>query len=810
MEINPELLPERGPSLPEIDKVILQIHRLLEWLPRSHPDRSNLLRQLAEGHLSRMSFPDAQSDWDKAIIHLTEAILLPCQPSQVVQIFFRLASALISRFSLSRQPDDIKSSVKYLRFLRSYSHLLEVSHIPRGQLTSTLLLALSRNLVLVSGNMIQEMEEMLDLIPELLTTHVSTYDWMQAIKSFATAVDETGIFRRKDTLQLADRANQILREAMVLKPNLHTSYALAKCLAQRFYTTHMINDYDEAIAIADKIVSTHSPGDSLTTTQIDAIVLISFLLVFRGNLYSKPEYIEDAFHRIRSFMRLPSLVDEDRTHLAGLLNAFARQRFSYLGTIGGSGESIPDPRIVSFPVSYFHVGPIPCLSQELDLRSQMREEARHLQDIEIALMKGEIRDVEAAVERGRKLLPLQRSGDQYGSPERSSQMAFTFAGILVYAHRCTKRSDYLDEAVNTCRDILKLSVSKMLCFHVGHLLLQSLIVRFRLLRLWEDIQEVIALSPGLANDDSGEVLTRFKVSCTWAVVARTTMHPSTSIAYETAVSLLQETLVFSPTLQTQHLRLTHAFSGGTTPGLPSDYVSFQIEKSQFKQAIETLERGRALLWSEMRGFRSSTDQLCAADPALADKFEDINQRLRSVTMSVAQSDDCADRGHDETGTERREHSIGYLVPAQRRLLEERNTLITHIQALPGLENFLQSPSFDVLNAAAAQGPVLIINQSKFSSFILILLNNSPPSVIFTPSYFHSRADRLRGELLRIQKDKGLDTEEYNLTLAHVLTELYYLVGKPVIERLRQLGIPEKSRVWWCPTEDFCSLPLHAM
>ena len=105
--------------------------------------------------------------------------------------------------------------------------------------------------------------------------------------------------------------------------------------------------------------------------------------------------------------------------------------------------------------------------------------------------------------------------------------------------------------------------------------------------------------------------------------------------------------------------------------LPLDYASYQIEKVQVKEAIETLERGRTLLWSEMRGLRTSTDQLCAADPAIADKFSDINQRLESVTMSVAQSD-------EEMGDRRHEHSIGYLVLSQRRLLEERNSLIPHI------------------------------------------------------------------------------------------------------------------------------------
>ena len=122
----------------------------------------------------------------------------------------------------------------------------------------------------------------------------------------------------------------------------------------------------------------------------------------------------------------------------------------------------------------------------------------------------------------------------------------------------------------------------------------------------------------LANDGSGEVFRRFEISCNWAILARANRHPSASTAHETAMSLLQETLDSCPTLQIQHHRLSLASRDAGT--FPSHYASYQIENGQVEQAIETLERGRALIWSEMRGLRTSTDRLRAADPAIADKF----------------------------------------------------------------------------------------------------------------------------------------------------------------------------------------------
>ncbi|KAH9011350.1 hypothetical protein EDB84DRAFT_1583405 [Lactarius hengduanensis] len=98
----------------------------------------------------------------------------------------------------------------------------------------------------------------------------------------------------------------------------------------------------------------------------------------------------------------------------------------------------------------------------------------------------------------------------------------------------------------------------------------------------------------------------------------------------------------------------------------------------------------------------------------------------------------------------------------------------------------------------------------FRSDILILLHDTSPSLITTPHDFYHRSSALKDKLLDSRNKHGLDSSHYDEILASVLSELYKLVGKPVIDRLHQLNIPEQSRIWWCPTSVFCSLPLHAM
>ena len=789
--------------------MILRIYGRLKSSPRSDPKRRIYLNKLAALRTQREEFSNQKSDLDKAITYSTEALLLS-PTHDTVLAFFHLALLLLSRYTDYNQPDDIKYSVKYLRFLRNNFHSLEAFDVPHtsGDIPSRLLCALAHNLLLTPGDIERDFEEMVALIPEFVTADALTISQKRALNDFCKVLTRfvKAMFHREDTQKAANRAIQVLREATVLNPDVVFSYALAICLFARFETTLVMNDYEEAMGAADRIIATYSPGNIPTVMERNAMHLISMLLVSRLELSSRPDYLEDAVHRIRTFVAC--LPDKDRTRLAEVLDSLMKRRFNYFGVTGNSDGITPPGTNPHFDVrTEFTFG-----SKAL---SQTNEIINHLMEVTIAIKNGKITDVDATVERSRNLLPSQQPSDQW-SP--SSGITKMFARILLEAYQCTKRSDYLDEAITTLRYLHNMSARKGTRdhFNSGWMLSQSLIARLQLFPGREDHEELMRLLPELANDDSCEVFERVKISFFWAGSARINMHPSVSIAYETAMSLLHEALVVCPTLQTQHLRLAQVFQQEEKLPSISDYASYLIQIGHVKQAVETLEQGRTLIWSEMRGLRTSTDQLRVADPALADKLADINQRLESVAMSVVQSDDD-EMGSGETS---REYSIGHLVLTQRRLLGERKSLISHIQLLPGFEHFLKPPSFDFLNCVTSHGPVIIVNQTRVDvpktfrfqapSHIILLLKNSRPFIISTPPSFRDRTNQLEKDLLRVRKEKGLDSKDYDHTLASVLSDLYELVGKRVIERLRKFKVPEKSRVWWCPTGAFCSLPLYAM
>jgi CHAT domain-containing protein len=376
--------------------------------------------------------------------------------------------------------------------------------------------------------------------------------------------------------------------------------------------------------------------------------------------------------------------------------------------------------------------------------------------------------------------------------------------LLYTAFNLSGRVEYLEESISVDRRALEIARRGLLTAKVLRRLPSSLIDRWRLLGHKQDLDESMHLFHLATDDPYGTIPERLEKAYFWASHARDSGHPSVLIAYQRATSLMQSFATFAPTLEIQH---AHLVSKENISKMPLEYASYLIHVGQLEQAVETLEHGRALLWSEMRGFRTSTDQLRFARPALADQLAKINKKLEILATSILQTANHRNRGLVDN---REGDEFGRILKEQRLALEERDALVSHVREFPGFETFLKVPQFDSLRAAAARGPVIIINHCRWRSDILILLHHLPPSLIATADGFYDRANKLKDNLVKTRNKYLPDSTEYEDALRSTLKDLYTLVGQPVMERLRELNIAEQSRVWWCPTSAFCALPLHAM
>ncbi|KAH9170846.1 CHAT domain-containing protein [Lactarius sanguifluus] len=766
------------PTLHEIDDTIAVLQFSLSLFPRSHPRHRTCIQTLAMVHFVRSKVLCQKEDLDKSIFYYTKAIFLTHQSADapslnILQNFFYLAFTLLHRSQAFKQPEDAKYSVEYFRYLRNQP--LVAFNIPPDQVTAWLVQALGIQVVLGSSNVARDVEEMTTLCCGLLASDSSVAHSTSAIEALASAA----LISLRTERQPLNGAIECLRQA-TRRPGLQgASYLLAMCLFIRFITTYSNEDCDEAIAAFEQTISSHATADSLHAL---ATPLLTMLTNFRSVVYKNPA---------RFALFSPK-------HWGN-----AQRHFEYFGVTPGLEEMRSrGPEIVN-PSSF------PCM--EVDLTEwfsalfpdapagEAADNMQLLENVVFAMRNDQKMDIDRAVETSRVIFDSLRSSNPFGFSH-----TVLFSEVLVCAFQRTNAVEYLNESITLRRDVLNIPSARKAQYQVARLLIFSLVARWRLFHRKEDLDEInTKLFPMAVNNIHASLPDRFQSSCLWAGIARRFGHPSVAAAYENAMSLMQSSLVFAPTLQIQHARLVSMRESCEKVTL--DYASYLIDTGRVKRAIETLEQGRASLWSEMRGLRT----FFASDSPLAEKFAAVNRDLEELTMSIAPGGNAIS-GQAEVEDPEGMDSFGLLVVKYRRLLEERDTLISQIKAFPDFGDFLKAPPFDALCSAASKGPVIVINHSKWRSDIVVLLHRSPPSLIVTPDDFYDRANGLKDKLLGARNKYGLDSAQYDLTLAAVLADLYKLVGNSVIDRLQELNIPEQSRIWWCPTSVFCSLPLHAM
>ena len=780
-----------------LDSIISQLQNVMLLLPRMDAHRLSYVHTLAMAAGLRFQSSGQLGDLEQSILNFTEAVYLPlhrdASPSSpnIVQIFYYLALSVLFRIPVSRRPEDVKCCIRYFRYL--HRQWREVSMKFPCPVTVFLVRALTVKVGLKLGDLDQDIEEMADLCDELLNSDISIQFLDQSITDFARAMN----MHFNDPFEWQTppkKAIDCLRKAIVRLPDLDkVSMVLARSLLNRFVITPSVDDYEEGMSILDGILTLRGSGGGPGPYREDALKQAAIFANVQFHVYGKPEHLENAIYRIHNMLDGCSIEDSIRAECIKRLSALEELRLG--GTKNTHDALFPPPESAELPLLRDLIASgREAMAVKLDSKSHMK----HLNALR-AFTNKQLTDA-ANIEDGIKYCRCLLVSYPHSDLSFLAQMALCH--LFNRAFQCTHNIGYLNEAISATRVGVDTSSAPHNRFPLLFNLISLLSTRLELLRHQEDLDELMQLFP-IAADYHG-VFPRSQsglpISCEWATAARLFRHPSAPTAYDHAMSSVQATLAFAPTLDKQHSRLVATRS---LHMIPLHYASYHIHTGHLKQAIETLERGRGLLWSEMRGLRTSIDRIRLANSILADKFSEVNRELETLTLAFSLNDNA-----NGLNTIEGMDSYGHSVIRKQKLLGDREEIITQIRALSGFDTFLKPPSFDTLRSAASHGPVIIISHCEWRSDILILLHNSPPSLIPTSDDFYIRAKKLQDQLLAERKDPG--SNAYDDALRAVLKELYELVGRPVIKRLNELNIPEQSRVWWCPTSVFCSLPLHAM
>ena len=771
-----------------------------QWslLLKADPHRLFYVHFLTLGTGSRFSSSREQGNVEQSIISLAKAILVPLPqdaPSSfliIVQIFYCLTLSLFSRIMDSMRPQDVKCCVRHFRYLHGQWH--EISMNFPLPVTTALVYVLAVQVKLELGDIYQDIDEMAGLCDELLNSDVSIQSLTCPLTVF-TRVIHHHLENFHEYKICSKKVTNCLRKIILRLPSLHeASIVLSRSLYNRFITTSSDDDYEEAMSTLDKVLTFRGPGDEPSQSREGALYLAALLSSSRFDVYGKPEDLEHAIYRHRAMVDGTSIKDPHRAIKVDRLSYFEGLRLDRTAN-SRDAEFVVPPKL-GMRVRFRDL--ISSLPEAMSVEPNSTEAFnKHIYALDPSRIDQltDVTDIEDGIKYCRHLLI------SYPRSDLASIAQSAFGILLNRTFELTHNIEYLNEAISFTRDSINaVELLGSRAALVG-VLISFLFTRLTLLRHKEDLDELMQLFPTAVEHSDGGPHAQLTASFSWAITARRFRHPSALTAYDHVMSLFHASLTFAPTLNKQHSRLAMSRRFHT---IPLDYASYHIHNGHLKQAIETLERGRGLLWSEMRGLRTSMDQIRVADSNLADKFHKVNRELEILAMSLSLNNN----GYGNDNVEGMD-PYGHSVTRKQKLLDDRENLIMQIRALSGFETFLKPPSFDTLRSAAIHGPVIVINHSQWRSDILILLHNSPPSLIPTSDDFYIRANKLQDQLLAERK-KGLESDAYEVALRAALKELYELVGQPVIKRLNELKIPEQSRVWWCPTSVFCSLPLHAM
>ena len=141
--------------------------------------------------------------------------------------------------------------------------------------------------------------------------------------------------------------------------------------------------------------------------------------------------------------------------------------------------------------------------------------------------------------------------------------------------------------------------------------------------------------------------------------------------------------------------------------LAVDAFSACLRKGAPAHAVELLEQGRGVFWSQLTRLHSPLDDVVVSSPAgntLADEFTRLALLIRNAL--------------NFPGADQHERVC--------HLNIELQSVVTNIRNLPGLSCFLLPSLFPDFQQAASGGPVIILNASKYSCDTLIAFLDRDP------------------------------------------------------------------------------------
>ncbi|TFK33924.1 CHAT domain-containing protein [Crucibulum laeve] len=330
---------------------------------------------------------------------------------------------------------------------------------------------------------------------------------------------------------------------------------------------------------------------------------------------------------------------------------------------------------------------------------------------------------------------------------------------------------------------------------------------------------------------------QYQAALTWADSVDG-LHDSALQAYESAIELLRQFATLNLDLDSRQKILARR-----SDGLARNAAACAIQLGEFEKAVELLEEGRGIFWSQALHLRTPMDDLRNVDGGLADDLHNIAAELEEASYRSSSVFSMQMTNKEKVSVEEKEVYL-------RQLNERWTTTVERVRTLSGFQDFLRPLQASKLMKSADEHPVIILNASNSRCDALILTRDGIehlPLMNFSPGHArrltklvqisHNIASGNRDDNDEISKQlqsfddpllrdsegifyetiiknragkaSGTDKLSSDDLLSYILRVLWDHVVKPVLHKLNIQKSEKPSRVYWCPTGPFTFLPLHA-
>jgi tetratricopeptide (TPR) repeat protein len=386
---------------------------------------------------------------------------------------------------------------------------------------------------------------------------------------------------------------------------------------------------------------------------------------------------------------------------------------------------------------------------------------------------GNIEDINNSIAKQRESI----NSTPCGHPERAKSLSNLGSFLLARFQRLENPTD-IEDAITSHQDAVNLVPDgHPYQSHYLNNLGNSLHIRFSRLHRHEDAEASIVCLSASAGSPVGFPMIRFIAAERWISIASLINHNTLLAAYECALRIMPLVAWLGLPVVGRHQFLMRI------GGIARDAAAAAISQERYDKAIEWLDQGRSIVWTQILHLRTPVDEL-------RDVNSDLAERLLRVSRSL-------DRGleEDTVSGNRNLRSMELEGRRYRALTAEWESMVEQVRLLPTFENFLKPYTASQLMSAAKGGPVVVLNIAEERCDALALVSGIDEILhIPLPDINLERIAELHNDLKDLLSTSGVrmkveraakkvvdgnDEED----CGHVLAHLWKGLVKPVLDAL---------------------------